>query len=130
MTGSDDKSRLDSLGQRIDAAKGKRERRLGGTSTQSPSDFGLGLRIATELVAAIGVSVAIGIGLDRWLGTSPGLLILFFILGSAAGFRNVIRVAHNHEAARKREKDANATVGKGAAQGDGGHKEHEGSGPR
>jgi F0F1-type ATP synthase assembly protein I len=33
------------------------------------------------------------------------LLILFFILGSAAGFRNVVRVAHNYDAARKKERE-------------------------
>jgi ATP synthase protein I len=36
-----------------------------------------------------------GIGwlLDRWLGTSPAFLIVFFLLGAAAGTLNVFRAA-------------------------------------
>lgn len=45
-----------------------------------------------ELVSALIVGVGIGYMLDRWLGTKPWLLILFFILGSAAGLLNVFRL--------------------------------------
>ena len=31
--------------------------------------------------------------LDRWLGTTPFLLIVFFFLGAAAGMLNVYRTA-------------------------------------
>jgi ATP synthase protein I len=34
--------------------------------------------------------------LDRWLGSSPWLLIVFFVLGAAAGIMNVIRVAKGY----------------------------------
>lgn len=106
MTGPDKSAQRDSLGKRIDAAKEKRQRRLGGKQTQTSSGLGLGLRIAAELVASIAVSVGIGIGLDTWLGTTPWLLILFFILGAAAGFRNTVRVAQNYDEARKRERES------------------------
>lgn len=106
MNDPDERDSLQRLGKRIDAAKEERERRLGGKRTYSSGGLGLGLRIATELVAAIGVSVAIGIGLDRWLGTQPWLLILFFILGAAAGFHNVVRVATNYDEARRKEREA------------------------
>jgi ATP synthase protein I len=43
----------------------------------------------------VGLVVGGGIGwlLDRWLGTSPLLLILFFLVGAAAGMYNVVRAA-------------------------------------
>jgi ATP synthase protein I len=51
----------------------------------------LGLRAASEFVAAIIVGGLIGWGLDAWLGTKPAFLIAFFFLGVAAGVVNVIR---------------------------------------
>jgi ATP synthase protein I len=108
MTDPDDDDRLDDLGKRIEAAKDRRRHRSGGQQTYSTSGLGVGLRIATELVAALAVSVGIGIVLDRWLGTTPWLLIVFFILGAATGFRNVVRVANNYDAARKREREDQA----------------------
>jgi len=70
------------------------------TAGQSPSQggpsggnaLGVGLRVGVELVSALVVAVAIGWFLDSWLGTRPFLLILFFLLGGAAGVANVWRL--------------------------------------
>lgn len=105
MTDPNERKRLDDLGKRIEAAKEQRRNRLGGTHAKSASGLGVGLRIATELVAALGVSVGLGLLLDRWLGTTPWLMLLLFILGAVAGFRNVVRVAQNYDAARQRERN-------------------------
>ncbi len=51
----------------------------------------LAFRISAELVGGLIVGVGIGWLLDRWLGTKPWLLIVFFLLGSAAGLVSVIR---------------------------------------
>ena len=51
--------------------------------------LGFALRLGIELVAALVVGVGIGHLLDRWLGTGPWLMVVFFFLGSAAGFLNV-----------------------------------------
>jgi len=56
------------------------------------SPMGIGVRVGVELVSALAVAVAIGWGLDRWLGTKPWLLGLFVILGGAAGVANVWRL--------------------------------------
>ncbi len=56
------------------------------------SGINIALRIGVELVAALIVGVAIGIGLDRWLGTTPWLMVVFIVLGAAAGILNVVRV--------------------------------------
>lgn len=54
---------------------------------------GFALRIGVELAVGLAVGGGIGWLLDRWLGTMPGFLLLFFFLGAAAGIRNVFRAA-------------------------------------
>ncbi len=53
----------------------------------------LGFRVLTEFVSAIAVGTFIGWLLDRFLGTSPILLIIFLMLGMAAGFWTIYRIA-------------------------------------
>lgn len=53
----------------------------------------LGVRVTSEFVAAILVSGFIGWQIDRWIGSSPAALIVFIVLGTAAGFWNVYRIA-------------------------------------
>jgi ATP synthase protein I len=55
------------------------------------SGLARGLRLSTELVAGVLVGAGIGWGLDRWLGISPWGLIVFLLLGFAAGVLNVVR---------------------------------------
>jgi ATP synthase protein I len=52
----------------------------------------MGFRVAGEMVAAMVVAVAIGWSLDHWLGTTPWLIMLFVVLGAAAGVLNVWRL--------------------------------------
>ena len=52
----------------------------------------VGLRVGVELLAALVVGVALGWYLDRWLHTSPALLIIFVLMGGAAGVANVWRL--------------------------------------
>ena len=63
-----------------------------GLSPSQGSALGLGLRVGVELVSALAVAVAIGWYLDKWLGTRPFLLMLFVVLGGAAGVANVWRL--------------------------------------
>lgn len=53
--------------------------------------FGPGLQAGIEVVAGVGGGLLLGWGLDRWLGTAPLFLIVFFILGAAAGVLNAYR---------------------------------------
>ncbi|WP_161958841.1 AtpZ/AtpI family protein [Ferruginivarius sediminum] len=99
-------SPLDGLGKRIKAARERREDREGsGRQSRSYSGLGLGLRITTEMVSALAVGVGIGLVLDTWLGTQPWFLIVFFVLGAAAAFVNLIRVANQVDAARRRDEE-------------------------
>tara|TARA_Y100001970_G_scaffold293977_1_gene445277 strand:- start:14665 stop:15051 length:387 start_codon:yes stop_codon:yes gene_type:complete len=57
--------------------------------------IGFAMRIGTELVAALVIGVGVGLLLDGWLGTKPWFMLVFFVLGSAAGIFNVYRVVQN-----------------------------------
>ncbi len=93
MSGSDD-NKPGSFDERLRAARTKRALDAPPTSQapQMTGAAGIGLRVGIELVSALVVGVAIGFGLDRWLGTTPWLLILFIVLGGAAGVANVWRL--------------------------------------
>lgn len=97
------------LDQRIRDAKARQNAAKAPSS--SNRGMGQGLRIAVELAAAIVVGTAMGIGLDRWLGTTPLFLILFFVLGCAAGFMNVMRTSA--ELDRRAREDRAARDGSG-----------------
>lgn len=56
------------------------------------SAMGIGLRVGVELVSAMIVGVGLGWFLDRWLHTTPFLLILGVLLGGGAGVANVWRL--------------------------------------
>ena len=47
--------------------------------------------IGIALVAATAIGLLIGYGLDRLLGTTPWLTMVFALLGIAAGFLNLFR---------------------------------------
>ncbi|MGB9691747.1 MAG: AtpZ/AtpI family protein [Candidatus Sumerlaeaceae bacterium] len=52
----------------------------------------LGVTIPTTFAAAVVVGVALGYGLDRWLGTEPWLTLVFLALGFVAGIREMLSV--------------------------------------
>jgi ATP synthase protein I len=62
-----------------------------GSGKGDMSSMGIGLRVGVEMVSALAVAVAIGWWLDSLLHTRPFLLILFVLLGGAAGVANVWR---------------------------------------
>ena len=64
-----------------------------GGATPTQTAYGFAFRVGVELVAALVVGGGIGWLLDRWLGTLPLFLIIFFLLGSIAGLLNVFRAA-------------------------------------
>ena len=86
--------KLKELKDRIETAK----------STNTPnskknkeSGAGFGFKISTEIIAALVVGVGIGLIVDKYLGTKPFGLIIFFIFGALAGFLNVYRVMRRIE---------------------------------
>ena len=67
------------------------------------SGAGFAFKISTELIAALVVGVGIGLIVDNYLGTKPIGLIIFFILGSFAGFLNIYRVMRRIEKQQKNQ---------------------------
>ncbi len=53
----------------------------------------LAFRVAVELVSALIVGAIIGWSLDQWLDTRPWIMLVFVVLGGAAGVLNVYRLA-------------------------------------
>jgi ATP synthase protein I len=91
-----DPDKLNDLGKRLD---GLRTRQATATKRPPPGQSGIAFRFATELVAALIVGGGLGWGIDWLCGrlgfhTRPAFLIVFFVLGAAAGIRNVMSAAH------------------------------------
>ena len=51
------------------------------------------MNLGIEFIAVIGVFIAAGYGVDRWLGSLPGFTIAGFALGFAGGLYRLIRQA-------------------------------------
>ncbi len=94
-----DQKRLDDLGRRIEAV-----RDLHPEAKPAPSSLSVVWRLSTELVAAVFVGAALGIGFDRLTGLRPLGIILFLVLGVAAGFTMVFRTARLLDAQAKDQK--------------------------
>jgi len=87
-------ARLEGLGERLAQQKGPgRQAETQSGSKSDPSALARGFRLSTELVAGVLVGAFIGWALDKWLGISPWGMIVFLLLGFAAGVINVMRAA-------------------------------------
>lgn len=89
------KARLESLSAALD-----RQRKdhpdpaaVDGAEVQTSRAMSLGFRVLSEFVAGIVVGALLGWQFDKWLGTSPALLLIMSMLGAGAGFWNVYRIA-------------------------------------
>jgi ATP synthase protein I len=49
--------------------------------------------VGFSFVLAVVIGAYLGWVLDKWMGTSPWMFFLFFVLGLAAGILNVYRTA-------------------------------------
>jgi ATP synthase protein I len=103
-----DPDKLTDLGKRLDELQ---TRRAAGRQSAPPGQSSIAFRFATEMVAALIVGGGLGWGIDWLFGhfgfhTRPAFLIVFFVLGAAAGIRNVTRAATeiNAEIARAHAK--------------------------
>ncbi len=101
MTGEPRQPPLKDLEARLRAAQEHRRERTAqgeakGGRAGDVGGLGFAFRIGVELVSALLVGVGIGLLLDYWLGTRPWLMIVFFVLGSGAGFLNVYRAVKGY----------------------------------
>ncbi|MCH9020775.1 MAG: AtpZ/AtpI family protein [Proteobacteria bacterium] len=82
---------LEDLEARLEKARGRHQRRE--DEDGRPGVIGVALRVSIEMVGPLAVGVGIGWVLDDWLATAPLFLLVFFLLGAAAGGLNTYRRA-------------------------------------
>ena len=84
---------LKDISTRLEIAKKKIKKDLQSHEGSNAASLGKALKISTELVAAVAVGTIIGFILDNSFDTKPLLIILFLLIGVAAGILNVFRSA-------------------------------------
>jgi ATP synthase protein I len=87
-------ARLERLDKQL-AGRGAPPKASGGSdrASTSPSALGRAFRLSTEFVAGVIAGGLLGWLFDRMLGTSPWGMIVFLMLGFAAGIYNVMRAS-------------------------------------
>lgn len=84
--------RLRTLGRRLGEKRPAVEEGVQ-NAPQSRAGYALAMRLAADFVAGIVVGAALGWGVDRLFGIAPWGLIVFLLLGFAAGILSVLRTA-------------------------------------
>jgi ATP synthase protein I len=93
---------LKRLGERIDEAARKHAQ---GPKRQPPTALGVAWRFGVEMTSALVVGAALGLAVDwafdHWspFHTRPWGMVVMFVLGAAAGIRNVMAAAKELNAA-------------------------------
>jgi ATP synthase protein I len=94
------RARLDKLSKALDAQQRNGLNSMGarpGQDASSPAPMGnamgLAFRVLSEFVAAVIIGAFIGWWIDRASGTTPAFLVVFLLMGAAAGIWNVYRIA-------------------------------------
>jgi ATP synthase protein I len=91
VSDGDPKQRLKELEARIAAAKGAEPDKPHQEEHYSQAQHAW--RMVIELVSGLGIGFGIGYGFDAVFGTQPWLMVLFTLLGFAAGVNVMIRTA-------------------------------------
>ena len=82
-----------SLEERLQAAHRAEAERTGKAQPPPRKGYQQGSRVLTELIAGPAGGALIGWLLDRWLETSPWLLLVMLFLGIGVAFRNIYRIS-------------------------------------
>jgi len=91
MGESDPGESLKELGGRLDRARRAQQPVSNAPGAGTSDALAKGWRVSIELLAAIAVGGFVGWAVDKGLGTRPWGMIIFFVLGVAAGMWNVYR---------------------------------------
>jgi ATP synthase protein I len=88
-------ARLKRLGERLGEAEANRvaETNEPDRGRVDSSAWARGFRLSSEFVAAVLVGAGLGFLVDHYLRVSPGGLIVFTLLGFAAGVLNLMRAS-------------------------------------
>ncbi|MEM9640900.1 MAG: AtpZ/AtpI family protein [Pseudomonadota bacterium] len=104
MSDTPDRDQLKALEDRIAAAQKAREPEATGRNKFEATN--LAWRMVLELVIGMVLGCVIGYGLDAIFGTLPVFLMIFAILGFAAGIRTMMRSAEEVKRGRQRSDEA------------------------
>ncbi|NLV25230.1 MAG: AtpZ/AtpI family protein [Deltaproteobacteria bacterium] len=75
---------------------------MGEERRQLVRSLGMISSIGVCMVVSTVIGLAMGYYLDKWLGTSPWLTLIFLVIGIISGFRNIYIMAER-ELRRQRE---------------------------
>jgi ATP synthase protein I len=103
VTDPDEKQRMAQLEDKI--ANAKAVHRPRSQIEDHHSQAHAGWRMVTELVAGLLIGFCIGYGLDSLFGTLPIFLVLFVLLGFAAGVKTMLRSAQDIQRAQSGQTD-------------------------
>lgn len=78
---------------RVLEGRAKAEESAAARKPANTSGYAQAMKLSSEFIAGIVTGTGIGWLLDQWLGTTPFGLIVFLLLGFAAGVLNVLRSA-------------------------------------
>jgi ATP synthase protein I len=92
------KRRASELGRKLEDVQARKALQSGESHARG-TGVGQAFKLAIELVVGVVVGTGMGWVLDRQLGTAPWFLILFLLLGFAAGMSNLFRSARRMQAA-------------------------------
>lgn len=92
-----DQDRLKNLGKKIDKTLEER-RGASGPDNQEGSAAGLAFRAVSELLVGLLVTMGLGWGADKYLGTAPWIMLALMPVGLAAGVMNVMRLSRSKQA--------------------------------
>ncbi|MEW2912561.1 AtpZ/AtpI family protein [Leisingera sp. JC11] len=91
MTDDDQKQRMAQLEEKLAAARKAQEPKPRADEHYSLANQAW--RMVIELVAGLAIGFGIGYGLDHLFGTLPIFMVLFIMLGLAAGVKTMLRTA-------------------------------------
>ncbi|EDZ45779.1 ATP synthase F0, subunit I [Rhodobacterales bacterium Y4I] len=91
VTDDDQKQRMAQLEEKLAAARKAQEPKPRADEHYSMAN--MAWRMVIELVAGLAIGFGIGYGLDLLFGTLPIFMVLFVLLGLAAGVKTMLRSA-------------------------------------
>ena len=94
-----EQDKLTELSNKLEEFKSteKNSKTSGGKTFKDLSPLSQGMRIGLEFGSAVIIALIIGFYLDKWLSTSPLMLIIFLFLGFGSGFLNIYRTINDIE---------------------------------
>lgn len=91
MSNDPDPERLRALEERLKKIKGPEKEEHSGDKGYNQAQYAW--QMVVELIAGLGIGFGIGYGLDAIFGTKPIFMVLFILLGFAAGVKVMLGTA-------------------------------------